>query len=58
MIRTLIWDLPTRLFHWMLAVGFTVAWITSGSDEWLSLHSFAGYVVLGLIVFRVLWGFS
>ena len=52
-----IWDLPTRLFHWMLAASFAVAWFTSASDRWLSLHSFAGYVMLGLICFRVLWGF-
>ena len=56
MTRVLIWDVPTRLFHWMLATSFAVAWITSGSDRWLSLHSFAGYVMLGLIGFRVLWG--
>jgi cytochrome b len=57
MTRVLIWDLPTRLFHWMLASSFAVAWATSESDQWLSLHSFAGYVMLGLIGFRVLWGF-
>jgi cytochrome b len=57
MTRVLIWDLPTRLFHWTLAASFAVAWLTSGSDQWLSLHSFAGYVMLGLIAFRVLWGF-
>ena len=56
MTRVLIWDVPTRLFHWMLATSFAVAWVTSGSDRWLSLHSFAGYVMLGLIGFRVLWG--
>ena len=56
MTRVLIWDLPTRLFHWLLAASFAVAWVTSGSDQWLSLHTFAGYVMLGLIGFRVLWG--
>ena len=51
-----IWDLPTRLFHWLLATSFVVAWISSGSDRWLSLHSFVGYVLLGLACFRILWG--
>lgn len=51
-----IWDLPTRLFHWLLVASFVVAWIATGSDRWLSWHSFAGYVMLGLIGFRVLWG--
>ncbi len=54
---TLIWDIPTRLFHWMLVGCFTGAWITSAYDEWLGIHIFLGYVVLGLVIFRVVWGF-
>ncbi len=57
MKRLLIWDLPTRLFHWLLAVSFAIAWLTSGSDQWLSVHSFFGYLMLGLIGFRLVWGF-
>jgi cytochrome b len=57
MTRILVWDLPTRLFHWLLVASFAVAWLASGSDRWLSLHSFAGYVMLGLVGFRMLWGF-
>ena len=53
----MIWDAPTRLFHWLLVVSFVIAWLTSGSDQWLSVHSFFGYLILGLIGFRVLWGF-
>jgi len=49
-----VWDLPVRLFHWSLAAAFVVAYLTE--DDWLSLHTFAGYTVAGLIVFRVLWG--
>jgi len=49
-----VWDLPVRLFHWSLAAAFGVAYLTE--DDWLSLHTFAGYAVAGLIVFRVLWG--
>ena len=56
MSRVLIWDLPTRVFHALLIVGFAVAWTTRGSDQWLSLHSFAGYVTVGLIAFRLIWG--
>jgi cytochrome b len=51
-----IWDLPTRLFHWLLATSFVAAWISSGSDRWLSVHSFVGYVLLGLVCFRFVWG--
>ena len=53
---TLIWDLPTRLFHWVLAGSFALAWITAEADEWLSVHVFCGYLMLGLVAFRLLWG--
>jgi len=56
MKRLLIWDVPTRLFHWLLVVSFAIAWLTSGSDQWLSVHSFFGYLMLGLIAFRLVWG--
>ena len=57
MQRTLIWDLPTRLFHWTLASCFAIAWLTSEGDQWHAVHVFAGYLMLGLVAFRVLWGF-
>jgi cytochrome b len=57
MQRTLIWDLPTRLFHWTLATSFALAWLTSEGDQWRSIHVFLGYLMLGLVGFRVLWGF-
>ena len=56
MQRILVWDIPTRLFHWLLAASFAAAWITSESDEWLSVHTFFGYLMLGLIGFRLVWG--
>jgi cytochrome b len=56
MQRTLIWDVPTRLFHWTLASSFVGAWLTTGSDRWLAVHVFLGYLMLALIGFRVIWG--
>lgn len=56
MQRILIWDIPTRLFHWTLASSFAGAWLTAESDQWLGVHVFLGYLMLGLVVFRVLWG--
>ena len=56
MQRILIWDLPTRVFHWALALSFAGAWLTSESDRWLSVHVFLGYQMLGLVAFRVIWG--
>ena len=53
---TLIWDVPTRLFHWTLALSFAAAWLTTESDRWLAVHVFFGYLMLGLIGFRVVWG--
>lgn len=56
--RILVWDLPTRLFHWLLASSFAVAWLTAESERWRDLHVVAGYSMIGLIVFRLLWGFA
>jgi len=51
-----VWDLPTRLFHWLLVAAFLTAWFTHEYDRYLYIHVFAGYVALGLLLFRVLWG--
>jgi len=50
-----VWDPLLRLFHWSLAGSFTIAFVTE--DELLALHVWAGYLILGLILMRVLWGF-
>lgn len=55
--RILVWDLPTRLFHWLLAASFAGAWLTSESERWRDVHVTLGYTFAGLIAFRVLWGF-
>ena len=49
-----VWDPLVRIFHWGLVLAFTVAYLSG--DEESSLHIYSGYVVLGLIAFRVLWG--
>lgn len=56
-MKILVWDIPTRLFHWLFAGAFAVAWLTSDSDSWLNVHVFAGYLMLGLLGFRLIWGF-
>jgi len=50
-----VWDLPLRLFHWLLVAGFVVAYLTE--DELLTVHVWAGYLVFGLLLFRLVWGF-
>lgn len=54
--RTLVWDLPTRVFHWLFAGSFVVAWSTHDSSRWLDVHVFAGYLFAALLVFRLVWG--
>ncbi|MDO8811639.1 MAG: cytochrome b/b6 domain-containing protein [Gallionella sp.] len=58
MKRILVWDVPTRLFHWLFAISFAAAWLTSDNDQWLSVHTFFGYLILGLIGFRLAWGMA
>lgn len=50
-----VWDIAVRLFHWSLVLSFTVAYVSG--EEWEGLHVYAGYGVLGLVLFRILWGF-
>jgi cytochrome b len=55
--RVVVWDLPTRLFHWLLAAAFLVEWLTQDDARYLDFHVFCGYLIGGLIVFRLIWGF-
>ena len=50
------WDIPTRLFHWLLVVGVFLAWL-SHEQDWIQVHLWTGYTVLVLVVFRICWGF-
>lgn len=50
-----VWDLPTRLFHWSLAVLVAVA-VLSAKLDFLALHMFAGETILALVLFRLVWG--
>ena len=53
---TLVWDLPVRVFHWLLVLCFAGAWITAESEHWRLVHVTLGYTMAGLVAFRVLWG--
>jgi cytochrome b len=53
-----IWDLPTRVFHWLLVMCVLGLIITGNvGGLWMDWHFRFGYAVLCLLIFRVLWGF-
>ena len=63
-----VWDPLLRMFHWMLLLGFSTAYLSQGElfeglQERLDgallqlVHVWAGYIIGGLLLFRLLWGF-
>jgi len=58
MKKVLVWDLPTRLFHWLLVAAVTGAYFTGeNGGDWLVWHERLGVFIVGLITFRLVWGF-
>ena len=56
--RRLVWDLPVRLLHWLLVLSMIASYVTAKIGfETMQIHMYIGYWTIGLIVFRVLWGF-
>lgn len=51
----IVWDPLVRSFHWSLVIFFSVAYLSG--DEESDLHIVSGYIVTGLVLFRLLWGF-
>lgn len=51
----LVWDLPTRLFHWLIAFLIPVAYLTWRLN-WMRWHAWVGDALLALVLFRLLWG--
>ncbi len=51
-----VWDLPVRIFHWLLVGCFAGAWLSAESEHWRQVHVTLGYTMAGLVAFRVLWG--
>lgn len=56
--RVLVWDVPTRVFHWLMVVSFAGAFLTAESERYQDIHAVLGYTLLGLIAFRLVWGFA
>lgn len=66
--EVLVWDPWVRLFHWLLFLGFCVAYASQndalekiadrlGGETLQVAHVWAGYTVAGLLLFRLFWGF-
>lgn len=54
-----VWDLPVRLFHWALVVLFAfLFWSGKTGGNAMEYHMYAGYMVLALVLFRLMWGFA
>jgi cytochrome b len=53
-----VWDAPVRVFHWLLVLSFTGAYLTAESEVWRLVHVTLGYTLGGLLVFRLVWGFT
>lgn len=56
--RVLVWDLPTRIFHWLLVLLVTISFVTGKlGGTAMQYHEWSGVTILVLVLFRVLWGF-
>lgn len=58
MKKILIWDIPTRIGHWLLVTAFIVAFITGDSETWRLFHVAGGYALGGVLLFRIFWGIA
>jgi len=53
-----VWDLPTRLFHWLIVIFVVISFSTGMvGGNWMSYHLKSGYIILTLLLFRLSWGF-
>jgi len=63
-----VWDLPLRMFHWLLVLNIAASWYTAENGEeylnvgarafaYIEIHFFLGYLALALVTFRIIWGF-
>lgn len=61
MSKALVWDYPTRLFHWALTVGFAIAFaiavLAGHRSAWFPVHMILGLALGVVAVLRIIWGF-
>jgi cytochrome b len=51
----LVWDLPTRLFHWLLVATLIALYVTAKRGD-MPLHMTLGKFMIGMLIFRIIWG--
>lgn len=54
--KVLVWDMPVRLFHWLMVLCFTGAYLTAETERLRLVHVTLGYTMAGLVAFRLAWG--
>ena len=58
MTKRLVWDLPLRLFHWLFVLSICGSYTTAKAGvDWMQYHFYFGYFMIGLLIFRIVWGF-
>ncbi len=56
--KTTVWDLPTRLTHWLIVGLFFFQWYSMEfMDDAMYYHEYGGYALMTLLLFRIVWGF-
>ena len=54
----LVWDFPTRLFHWLLVICVIFSFVTGNiGGNAMQYHEWSGFMILTLLLFRLVWGF-
>jgi cytochrome b len=53
-----VWDLPVRVFHWLMVLCLVGVVATQDSERWRLFHVAFGSTMTGLVVFRLLWGMA
>lgn len=52
-----LWDLPTRVFHWLIVACLPLSWWSAETGNY-ELHQWLGYTVIALVLGRIVWGFA
>lgn len=55
--KVYVWNLSARIIHWMIAISFTAAFITSFYENMLDSHVALGFIFGMMILYRIVWGF-